>query len=93
MNGINLSAAEIQLISDYLNSGGVTKPTDGPGLYAAYCENCHGVNGSGGPEGGVRGASESEINRYINNEPDMQSLGSLLTSQEIGLIAEFLNGN
>ena len=93
MSSINLSLENIQLISDYLNSGAVARPTDGPGLYAAYCESCHGVDGEGGPDGSVTGKSESDINSYIDSEPDMQSLGSLLTSQEIGLIADFLNGN
>jgi mono/diheme cytochrome c family protein len=89
MNGIALTATEIQAIADYLNSG--TKPTDGAGLYAAFCASCHGAGGSGGPEGSVTGASASKINEYINKESAMQSLGNLLTNTDISLIAGYLN--
>ncbi len=87
----SLPAADIQSIADYLTS--LAPPTSGSGLYATYCGSCHGADGSGGTSGeDVRGDSASDISEAIQDESEMQYL-SFLTSQEIQLISDFLDGD
>lgn len=86
-----LSANDIQLVADYLAT--IAPPTTPSGLYAAYCASCHGVDGSGGISNeNVIGASANSISSAIVEEPEMQSL-SFLTSTELQLISDFLNGD
>ena len=85
-----LPASEIQLISDFLMS--LAPPTTPEGLYATHCGSCHGADGSGGTSGkNVIGDSASSISSAIASEREMQSLGFLTTS-EVQLISDFLNG-
>jgi hypothetical protein len=56
-----------------------TEPTDGPGLYAAYCSDCHGNN--------KKGASASAIQNAINGNRGGMSVISSLTPAQIALIA------
>jgi len=85
-----LPASDIQLISDFLMS--LTPPTTPEGLYATHCASCHGADGSGGSSGeNVIGDSASSISSAISSETEMQSLG-FLTSNEVQLISDFLNG-
>jgi len=85
-----LPASDIQLISDFLMS--LTPPTTPAGLYATHCGSCHGADGSGGSSGeSVIGDSASSISSAIASETEMQSLGFLTTS-EVQLISDFLNG-
>jgi len=85
-----LPASEIQAISDFLMS--LAPPTTPEGLYATHCGSCHGADGSGGTSGkNVIGDSASKISSAISSETEMQSL-SFLTSSEVQLISDFLNG-
>jgi len=85
-----LPASEIQLISDFLMS--LSAPTTPEGLYATHCGSCHGADGSGGSSGeNVIGDSASKISSAIEKEREMQSLG-FLTTGEVQLISDFLNG-
>jgi mono/diheme cytochrome c family protein len=85
-----LSAADIAAIADFLATA--APPTTPEGLYTAYCASCHGADGSGGiTNENVIGDSAGEISDAIAEEQEMQSL-SFLTSQQIQLIADFLNG-
>jgi len=85
-----LPATEIQAISDFLMS--LTPPTTPEGLYATHCGSCHGADGTGGSSGvNVIGDSASKISSAISSETEMQSL-SFLTSSEVQLISDFLNG-
>ena len=85
-----LPASEIQLISDFLMS--LAPPITPEGLYATHCGSCHGADGSGGTSGkNVIGDSASSISSAIASEREMQSLGFLTTS-EVQLISDFLNG-
>ena len=55
------------------------EPTDGPGLYAAYCSDCHGNS--------KKGASASAIQNAINGNRGGMSVISSLTPAQIALIA------
>lgn len=93
MSGLTgLTAAEVQAIADAINTG-VVVPTDGKGLYDAYCASCHGAEGRGGTEEGVRGASARSIRSAISEKRAMRYLGSLLDSTQIDKIANYLNGS
>lgn len=63
--------------------------TTGQAEYVADCESCHGVNGVGGPDGDVVGASVEDIVEAIADEPAMASL-STLPQEHIDAIAIFL---
>ena len=81
-----LSAAEIQAISDYLNSGTVT----GQQRYITACAGCHGVDARGGRMGeGVRGASAGGILEVIHEERPMGFLGCLPAS-DVKAIGNYL---
>jgi mono/diheme cytochrome c family protein len=70
----NLSAADIQAISDSLNSN----PATGQQRYITACAGCHGIDGRGGRVGeGVRGASAGSILEAIREEGPMGYLGCL----------------
>ncbi|MDH5180591.1 MAG: c-type cytochrome, partial [Gammaproteobacteria bacterium] len=61
-------------------------------IYDQYCSGCHGAEGRGGTEEGVRGASTSSITRAISSERDMNFLSGL-TDQYIRAISDYLNGD
>jgi len=92
MQGVSVTPAEIQLIADFLASGGggepPPRPTDGPGLFGMFCSACHGVDGRGGNYKGVTGAPFPMINDAITNITLMQSIN--LSVQETQLVADFL---
>ena len=92
MQTISLSAEQIQMIVDYLASGGggepPPRPTDGPGLYAMFCAACHGVDGRGGSAIAVTGVPTAMINEGIANVTVMQAID--LSAEEINKVAEFL---
>jgi len=56
-----------------------TPPSDGPGLYDAYCSDCHGNS--------KKGKSASAIQSAINNNTGGMSVLSSLTPEQIALIA------
>jgi len=91
MQVVSVTPAEIDLIAAYLATL-VTqpppRPTDGPGLYGAFCSLCHGADGRGGSAKGVTGAPLQMIDDAISNITAMQSID--LTLEERQLIAEFL---
>ncbi|WP_455374899.1 c-type cytochrome [Kaarinaea lacus] len=94
MTHLSLNSTQVQSIDTFLASGGGgTKPTSGSGLYHVYCETCHGPNGNGGPETGVRNSSANEIDNEISGVSNMRQLRPYLTSSDINAIANFLGGN
>ncbi|MGE5304743.1 MAG: c-type cytochrome [Alphaproteobacteria bacterium] len=81
-----LSAADIQAISDSLNSN----PATGQQRYVTACAGCHGLDANGGRVGeGVRGASASAILGAIQEERPMGYLGCLPAS-DVKDIANYL---
>lgn len=91
MQFLSLTPEEVQLIADYLATGGgepPPRPTDGPGLYGAFCGLCHGADGRGGSAIGVTGAPLQMITEGIANVPEMQSID--MTVEELQLVADFL---
>jgi mono/diheme cytochrome c family protein len=56
-----------------------TAPTDGPGLYDAYCSGCHG--------NAKKGASASAIQAAINGDRGGMRVLSALTPAQVALIA------
>ena len=86
----SLSAADVEAIAAFLSSA--PAPTTPQELYVANCGSCHGADGSGGITGeDVRGDSAGKISEAIQKESEMQTL-SFLSSEEIQLISDFLNG-
>ena len=72
-----LSAADIQAISDSLNSN----PATGQQRYITACAGCHGMDARGGRVGeGVVGASAGSILEAIQEERPMGYLGCLPAS-------------
>jgi hypothetical protein len=95
MRSLTLNIPQTQAVAGYLAAGGGgVKPTDGAGLYHVYCETCHGVNGRGGPEEAVAGASVSEVNSALNGASEMRHLRAYLTTSgaasDTALIGQFL---
>ncbi|MGD8569198.1 MAG: c-type cytochrome, partial [Gammaproteobacteria bacterium] len=91
MQSINLTTDEIQLIADFLVSGGgepPPRPTDGPGLYGMFCAACHGADGRGGSAIGVTGTPLPMIVDGIANIPAMQGID--MTNEELQKVADFL---
>ena len=92
MQSINLTANEIQLIVDFIASGGggdpPPRPTDGPGLFTLFCAACHGADGRGGSAIAVTGAPFQMISAGIADIPAMQNI--VLSLEETQLIADFL---
>ena len=85
----DLTDAEIQAISNSLNSGKVT----GQQRYITACAGCHGVDARGGRVGeGIRGASAGGILEPIQEEGPMGYLGCLPAS-DIKAIGNYLTGN
>jgi mono/diheme cytochrome c family protein len=83
-----LTAAEIDLLAEYLNS----QDTDGERRYVTTCAGCHGNDGSGGRTGeDVHGESASETWEAIEEEDEMHYLACMPQS-DIELIADFLGG-
>jgi len=92
MQSISLTANEVQLIVDFIASGGggepPPRPTDGPGLYIMFCAACHGADGRGGSAIAVTGAPFQMISAGIANIPAMQNI--IISLEETQLIANFL---
>ncbi len=63
----------------------------GEELYVNYCESCHGVGGVSGLASRVIDEDVQDIEEAIEEEPTMNALATLLTEDEIMLIAHFLN--
>ena len=84
-----LSAAQIQAISDFLNSGTVT----GQQRYITDCAGCHGADARGGRTGeNVRGASAGDTREAIGDEREMRYL-SCLPSSDVNAIGSYLRGS
>jgi mono/diheme cytochrome c family protein len=92
MNGVSVSAAELQAISDFLTGssggggsggGGGTGTVDGASLYASNCAACHGATGSN-----INANTASGITTALNNIGSMNSLS--LTTEEIQALPIFL---
>jgi len=91
MQVVSVTPEEIDLIAAYLatlTTEPPPRPTDGPGLYAAFCSLCHGTDGRGGSAKGVTGAPLQMIDDAIANVTPMQSID--LTLEERQLVADFL---
>ncbi len=86
MNGITISAANAQLVADYLTVTG----SSGEALYRGRCQICHGVDGVGivGTAPPVNGATREMIQNKITSVPSMNSI--VLNVAESQLIADFL---
>ena len=91
MNGISLTTAEIQSISDFLtgNTAGGTDSgdgtPDGQALYAVNCADCHGADGST-----LTDRTGPQIAAAMVNVSTMT--GVTLSGTEILAIADFLSG-
>ena len=86
-----LTSSEIYSISVYLKPAG--RVSRGEKLYIKYCQECHGLGGTGGDEPAIVGASAARIKDEIIKEPEMQYLKPLLEKEDaIQLIARFLGG-
>jgi mono/diheme cytochrome c family protein len=84
-----LSAADIQAIADFLNSGTVT----GQQRYITTCAGCHGADARGGRTGdSVRGASAGDTSEAIDEARDMRFL-SCLPSSDVNAIGAYLRGS
>ena len=71
----NLNDVEIKRIADFLSAGANGPlPTDNAGLYAVFCEVCHGVGGRGGVEKAVLGSSQAYINDALSKVARMADL-------------------
>ena len=89
--GSQLSTAEIQAIADFLMAAAPPPPPPGGGgdgatQYDMNCASCHGA----GANSAKAGATVSRINNGIANVPSMNFLATLLTAQDIQVIADFL---
>jgi MYXO-CTERM domain-containing protein len=83
-----LTVAEIDLLSDYLNS----QDTDGERRYVTTCAGCHGNDGSGGrTREDVHGESADETWEAIADESEMHYLACMPRS-DIDQIEDFLAG-
>ena len=87
MNAIVISAADAQLVADYLAVTG----TSGDALYRSRCQICHGVDGAGGSASPVKGATREMILEKIISVPSMNLVA--LDSAEAQLIADFLGSS
>jgi hypothetical protein len=84
-----LSAAQIQAISNFLNTGTVT----GQQRYITACAGCHGADARGGRTGeGVRGASAADTREAIGDERTMRFL-NCLPSSDLNAIGSYLSGS
>ena len=92
MSGISLGSSDVQLIAEFLSSGGGTtpEPTTGRELYDLKCAACHGPGGTGGTEEAVDGASLREIQSAMQSVSVMQPIP--LTQSQAQAIADYLNG-
>jgi mono/diheme cytochrome c family protein len=94
MTHLQLNSSQVQAIDTFLASGGGgSKPATGSGLYYVYCQTCHGANGNGGPEEGVRGSSASNIRSEVSGVSNMRQLQPYLTNSDYNAIANFLGGS
>jgi len=90
MNGITLTSAQIQAISDFL-TGTASSGTGGSGssggqaLYEANCSGCHGADGST-----LSGRTGAQIAAALVNVSSMQGIS--LSGTDIQAIADFLGG-
>ena len=96
-----LPDSALEKVYDYLDT--FPQPTDGPGLFADDCANCHGADGNGGVVGvsvygelfelfekvreGENTGNPGARNSYMPAEP-----ASVLTDAEVQLIYDFLAG-
>ena len=84
-----LSAAQIQSLSDFLNSGTVT----GQQRYITACAGCHGADARGGRVGdSVRGATAGDTSHAIGDVGSMRFL-SCLPSSDVNAIGTYLRGS
>jgi len=83
-----LSAAQIQAISTYLNTGTVTSQQ----RYITGCAGCHGATGRGGTGGSVRGASAGDIREAISEKRAMRYL-RCLPSSDLNAMGTYLRGS
>jgi mono/diheme cytochrome c family protein len=84
-----LSAADLQAISDSLNSN----PATGQQRYITACAGCHGVDARGGRVGeGAKGANAGDILEAIREEGAMGFLGCLPAS-DVKDIGNYLKGS
>jgi len=85
--GTTLTAAQLQLIADYLVSQAPPpQPATGQELYDANCGGCHGFS----PNSAKAGADITRINSGIASVSAMASLGTTLTAAQLQLIADYL---
>lgn len=82
-----LSAAQIQAISNFLNTGTVT----GQQRYITDCAGCHGADARGRVGDSVRGASAGDIKEKIGEVRAMRFL-SCLPASDINAIGTYLSG-
>jgi hypothetical protein len=83
-----LSAAQIQAIADFLNTGTVT----GQQRYITACAGCHGADARGGRTGAnVRGTSVNNTIEAISDKRDMRFL-SCLPAADVNAIGTYLRG-
>jgi len=83
-----LSAAQVQSISDFVNSGTVT----GQQRYITACAGCHGADARGGRVGdSIRGATASDTSHAIGDVGSMRFL-SCLPSSDVNAIGTYLRG-
>jgi mono/diheme cytochrome c family protein len=84
-----LSAADIQAIADFLNSGTVT----GQQRYITACAGCHGADARGGRTGeSVRGANAGDTSEAISEKRAMRFL-SCLPASDVNAIGTYLRGS
>jgi len=83
----HLSAADIQAISDSLNSN----PATGQQRYITACAGCHGIDARGGRVHEGARESASEILEAIHKERAMKFLGCLPAS-DVKAIGTYLQG-
>jgi mono/diheme cytochrome c family protein len=82
-----LTPADIQAISDSLNSNRVT----GQQRYITTCAGCHGVDARGGPAGdSVAGAGPRAILRSIHKEDGSMSFLGCLPASDLKAIGNYL---
>jgi mono/diheme cytochrome c family protein len=82
-----LTPADIQAISDSLNSTRVT----GQQRYLVACAGCHGVDARGGPAGdSVAGAGPRAILRSIHKEDGSMSFLGCLPASDLKAIGNYL---
>lgn len=96
----DISDADLAKVYDYLDRA--PRPTDGAGLYARFCANCHGAKATGGRVGvSIKGKgrdAQEEVRQghggtsYATRTKYMPGWSaSVLSDAEVAAIASFLN--